>query len=92
MTDATARFVVDRREGQTLVIEDATGAMIDVPANELPSNCRAEGAVLEVPMTHGAPNWGDAKRNRAEERRILKDLGARLDRLRRKDPGGDVEL
>jgi hypothetical protein len=45
-----------------------------------------------VPFSHGAPHWADAKRNRAEERRIIKELGARMDKLRRKDPGGDVEL
>lgn len=75
-----------------LVLEADDGSLADVPANDLPSACRAEGAVLDVPISFGSPQWGSAKRNRAEERRRVTDLTKRMERLRRKDPGGDVEL
>jgi len=92
MSDQTARFVVDRREGKFLVIEDSAGAVQDVPVRELPSDCRAEGAVIDVPMSAGAPHWESAKRNRAEERRRVAELKGRMDQLKRGDPGGDVKL
>lgn len=92
MTDRVARFVVDRREGRMLVMEDADGAFQDVPASEVPSVCRVEGAVVDVPLSFGVPEWGSAKRNRAEERRRVTDLTKRMDRLRRKDAGGDINL
>ena len=92
MTAQLARYVVDRREGAMLVVEDAAGGLSDVPANDLPSDCRAEGSVLDVPLNRGVPQWASSKRNRAEERRIVTELGKRMDLLRRNDPGGDVEL
>lgn len=75
-----------------LVVEDEGGALRDVPAASLPKDCRAEGAVLDVPMNGADPQWSKAKRNRAEERRRVTDLTKRMDQLRRKDPGGDVKL
>jgi hypothetical protein len=92
MNEQTARFVVDRREGSTLVIEAPDGGTQDVPASALPAGCRAEGAVLDVPMIDGAPQWSRAKRNRHEERRILEDLRARAQRRADTDAGGDVKM
>lgn len=92
MSDDIRRFVVDRREGKFLVVEDENGAMQDVPERELPSDCRAEGAIVDVPMSSGTPHWEQAHRNRAEERRRLKELGARMDKLRKPPPEGDIEL
>lgn len=92
MTDVVRRYVVDRREGKFLVIEDDAGVMQDVPLRELPSDCRAEGAVIDVPMSGDAPHWEKALRNRAEERRRLKELGGRMDKLRQRETDGDIEL
>jgi hypothetical protein len=92
VTGATERFVVDRREGDTLVVEDANGDLRDVPARELPRSCRSEGVVMDVPVVGGSPQWGQAVRNRTEERRRVTDLTKRMEKLRRRDPGGDVEL
>lgn len=92
MTTQSARFVVDRREGALFVIEDAQGVCRDVPEADLPDDCRAEGAVLEVPLRGGTPQWARATRDRAEERRRVTDLTNRMRRLREKDSGGDIEL
>jgi len=86
-------FVIDRREENTLVIVSDDDRSIDVPVTHVPKSCRAEGAVLRVPIgTDGVPQWEKAKRDRAEERRRLAELRKRTDRLRRSDPGGDVVL
>jgi hypothetical protein len=87
------RFVVDRREGAHLVLESEQHACHDVQATKLPTQCRREGAVLDVPLDEkGNPIWKQASRNHAEELRRLQVAAAQLERLRRSDPGGDVEL
>ncbi len=91
-TDAVV-FVVDRREGDVVVVVDDQGAAIDVAARDLPKGARAEGAVLRVPVDpDGAPRWRDALRDRAEERRRRAEMTERIERLRRTDRGGDIEL
>ena len=86
-------FVVDRREGRTLVLIADDDASFDVPASRLPKACRTEGAVLRVPIgVDDAPQWADAIRDREEEARRLANLEKRIRRLRRSDPGGDVIL
>ena len=88
----TARMTVDRREGQVVVVIDDAGRKHDVPVAELPQNCRAEGAVLDVPLDGATPRWQAARRNHAEEGGRLKEAGERIVRMRKRDPGGDVEL
>ena len=88
-----ATFVVDRREGDVVVVTDERGHVTDIAASALPKSARVEGAVLRVPLDeYGAPQWGDAVRDRTEERRRRADLARRQEALRRTDPGGDVEL
>lgn len=86
-------FVVDRREGAIVVLVGDDDASIEVKADLLPTPCRAEGAVLRVPIDgHGQPDWSDATRDRAEEARRIGELEKRAERMRRSDPGGDVAL
>ena len=86
-------YVVDRREGRMLVLIDDDDASVDVAASRLPKECRAEGAVLRVPLdAAGAPAWTDASRDRAEEELRIADLAKRAQRLLSSDPGGDVVL
>lgn len=86
-------FVVDRREGDTLVMIDDEGRTIDVPSARLPKPCRAEGAVVRVAADgEGGLLWETARRDRAEERRRIAELAGRARRLRRSDPGGDIVL
>ena len=89
----TARYTVDRREAEFLVLVDEQGASLDVPANALPPGCRRAGSVLDVPVNGGGqPQWKRATRNNAEEERRLREARAELERLRGTDPGGDVRL
>lgn len=89
----SAVFVIDRREGDMIILENDAGTTIDVEARHLPRGCRAEGAALRVELApDGSPLWADAVRDRAEERRRQSDASKRIERLRRSDPGGDVDL
>lgn len=86
-------FVVDRRENQIAVLIDDAGNATEVEASRLPRHCASEGAVLRVPLgLDSAPDWNRAVRDRTEEKRRLSLLAARLEKLRGKDPGGDVSL
>lgn len=87
------RVVIDRREGSVFVAIDDRETVYEVPSKSLPSKCRQEGAVLDVPLdTSSQPTWKDAVRNAEEEAKRLREGHERLGRLRRADPGGDVQL
>ena len=87
----SARFVVDRRENEFLVLLDEQGKALDVPANALPADCRRSGAVLDAPLSaDGHPQWGKAARNRDEEQRRLKESSEQLARLRGRAPERSV--
>jgi hypothetical protein len=95
-TPAGRVYVVDRLEvagvGRVAVLVPDTGASVDVPASALPKGMAAEGAVLRVPVRGGAPVWGEAVRDAAEEARRKAAARARVEKLRGRDPGGDVVL
>jgi hypothetical protein len=90
---AMGMFAVDRKEGDVVVVVDEDGRVTDVPSVRLPAQARREGAVLRVPLdSAGMPSWEDAVRDRGEERRRRAMMAARIERLKRTDPGGDIEL
>ena len=91
MTDERRCYAVDRVEGDRVVlIGDHDGGIVEVPLASLPFRVR-EGVVLRVPLgASGRPEWARAERDEAEERRRLEEGEARLERLRRRDPRGDV--
>lgn len=92
-SEASVRLTVDRREGKLFLLMGEDGKSFDVSAKELPPECKKEGAVLDVPVgPESQPLWRRAVRNHAEEARLLRDAASRLERLRRTDPGGDVDL
>ena len=87
------RVVVDRREGNVIVLTDDHGDSFDVPSAQLPEPCRSEGAVLDVPLDASAqPRWREACPNDAEQKKRLKENRQTLEELKRRDPGGDVTL
>ena len=93
MTAPTKRFVVDRREGRIIVVVGDDDVSYDVSSSHLPPDCRAEGAVFDAPVgNNGKPSWKQAKRNSEEEGKRITEANERLDRLRRRDPGGDISL
>lgn len=89
----TLRVAVDRREGAVVVLIDDAAETYEVTAKRLPSDCRKEGAVLDIPLSAtGQPQWNEAVRNRAEEAKRTVEANERLQRLRGTDPGGDVQI
>lgn len=86
-------WVVDRmEEGIAILVEDEGEIVVEVSAADLGDHA-VEGAVLLVPLGEvGEPIWGEAVRAEDEEADRLEDAEGRLDRLRKRDPGGDVDL
>ena len=85
-------YTVDRvRKGRATLIGDA-GDELDVVLGELPA-ALTEGAVLRVPLDEeGALDWAAAWIDTEETERRRRDAQRIIDELRRRDPGGDIEL
>jgi hypothetical protein len=86
-------WVVDRVAGDVArLVEDDTGARQEVPRRDLPQDTR-EGDVLRVPLDEaGRPDWRLATADERLRCERLDEARAALERLRRRDPGGDVKL
>lgn len=84
-------YAVDRIEEHMAVLIADDGTVHEVRSAELGVNAR-EGAVLRVPLANGAPQWALAERDRVEEASRSMAAQARLEQLRRDDPGGDLSL
>lgn len=93
MSEQSRILVVDRVEGERAVlVDDETRARLEVATAELPFVVR-EGDVLRVPpTTQGELDWESATADEELKRKRLEDALRRLDRLKRRDPGGDVTL
>lgn len=91
--DPSKIFVVDRREGKFVVLVDDDGNTTEVEAASLPPRCRREGTVLRVPIGGGSvPLWRKAASDPVEKKRRLAEATALLEKLKAKDPGGDIVL
>lgn len=87
-----AVYVVDRLEGRFAVLVDDDGAEdVLVERKTFPFEVE-EGMVLRVPVAEGRADWRLAEADEAERERRLEDERARMNRLRSRDPGGDLEL
>jgi len=89
---ASRIWVVDRVEPPVaVVVADDDERQVAVPLSRLPASVQA-GAVLRVPEADGGPDWEAAKVDEELRRARIQDAEAALDRLRRRDPGGDIVL
>ena len=85
-------WVVDRVEGAIAVlVRDGDERTEDVPVRALPGGSR-DGSVLRVPEPDGRPDWTAAVLDEDARRARLREAEEVLERLRRRDPGGDIEL
>lgn len=93
MTDERALWIVDRIEGERVVlVEDATDRTAEVGRSGIGVAVR-EGAALRVPvLASGKLDWLGAHRDEAEEEARRDEARRILDDLRRRDPGGDVSF
>lgn len=88
----TERFyAVDRLGRKRVVVIGDDGNKLEVSRGELPSQLQ-EGDVLRVPLAGGELDWASARVDEGETERRRREAQRLLDRLRKRDPGGDVEL
>ena len=89
---AECLWIVDRVEGSVAVlVRDGDERTENMPVETLPAGIR-EGTVLRVPEADGRPDWAAAALDEDARRARLREAEDVLRRLRRRDPGGDVEL
>jgi hypothetical protein len=93
-----AVYVVDRlTRAQVVLVRDDDAAVVRVgrgrfEAAEEGGQLR-EGVVVRVPISAaGRAEWGRAVVDEEETERRLEEARARLERLRERDPGGDLVL
>ncbi len=89
-----ATYVVDRIENRFVVLipDDERFEDESVPASVLPKGI-SEGAVLMVPSRgDGTLVWEEAELDEEARLRRLREAQQRLDRLAKRDPGGDITL
>jgi hypothetical protein len=90
-SNETCFFVVDRIEGRTAVLMLDTAEEHGVPLRKLPVGTR-EGTVLRVDNDDGAMDWSTARIDEAETVLRQREAAHILNRLRKRDPGGDISL
>ncbi len=89
----TERFyAVDRIGDKAATLVCDSGDTITVALQDLPAGIR-EGTVLCVPRdAQVGPDWRSAQIDAAETERRRREAEETLKELRRRDPGGDIEL
>ena len=73
------------------MVRDEDAYRKDVPVGMLPAGT-LEGTVLRVPEVRGRPIWSHAAADEAMRAERLREAEEVLQRLRRRDPGGNVVL
>ena len=92
MTERQELWIVDRLEGDRVVVERALHEVLTLPRALLPAGAR-EGDALRVAVTAAA---GESRlvitRDEAETRRRAADAKRLQGDLASRDPGGDIKL
>lgn len=92
MTEGERIYVVDRLEGDVVVLIGDNSKAVDVRASDLSVEV-AEGDCLRVPVkADGTEAWQRAWLDEELREQRLKENQAVLDELKKRDPGGDVVL
>lgn len=88
----TDYYSVDRIEGQQAILVGDSGEEHSVQLHQLPGGT-IEGTVLRlIRDADGLLDWQSAQIDQAEAERRTQEAEDLLNKLRRRDPGGDVEL
>lgn len=87
-----AYYVIDRFEGSTAVIVADDGREFEVPRRALPEDV-SEGTVMRLNLDNPVTgDWSAAAVDEAEQARRQRQARKTLDRMKRSDSGGDIEL
>lgn len=85
-------FVIDRIEGSTAVVVADDGREFEVPRRALPEDAD-EGTVLRLNLDHPVTgDWSAAAVDDEERARRQRQARKTLDRMKRSDSGGDIQL
>ncbi len=88
----TEHYSVDRIEGEQAVLVGDRGEEHSVQLHQLPGET-TEGTVFSVMLdADGLLDWQSAQIDQAESKRRAQEAEDLLNKLRRRDPGGDVDL
>ena len=88
----TEHYSVDRIEGALVILVGDSGEEHSVQLHLLPGGT-TEGTVLRVMLdADGRLDWQSAQIDKAEAQRRTQQAEDLLNKLRRRDPGGDVDL
>ena len=83
---------IDRIEGTVAVAETDEGQHFEIAVKTFGEKPR-EGMIYRVPLDRsGKPDWPNAVPDPAEQAKRKSDLTARMNTLRKRDSGGDIEL
>jgi len=84
-------YVVDRIEGELIVlVDDSGGDKVNMDSWELP--VVNEGDVLVVQLQNDKPQWGKVTVLPEEARKRYEESRKQIEELKKRDPGGDIEL
>ena len=84
-------LTIDRIEGSVAVLVSDAGASYEVGRSALPAEAR-EGTVLIVGGDASGIDWSSARVDADEKGRRVDRAEEALAELRRRDPGGDIQL
>ncbi len=88
----TEHYSVDRIEGEQAILVGDSGEEHSVQLHQLPGGT-TEGTVLRVMRdADGRLTWQSAQIDQTEAKRRTQEAEDLLNKLRRRDPGGDVDL
>lgn len=92
MSEGERIYVVDRLQGDVVVLVGDDSGAVEVSRSELPVEV-AEGDCLRVPVAEdGTGAWQRARIDEELREQRLRENQKVLDELRKRDPGGDVVL
>jgi hypothetical protein len=85
-------YVVDRIEGELVVlVADESGEKVNLDSWELPAV--DEGTVLAVKVdANNKPQWGSVSVLDEETERRRKHGSEQIEELKKRDPGGDINI
>ena len=85
-------YVVDRLKSVHVELVSDDGELVELSRSDLPEEVE-ERSVLVVPLDdEGKPDWSGARLDEEERERRRRASQEILNRMRGRDPGGDVNL
>ena len=88
----THQFIVDRHEGELSVVEVDGKTFLDLPRWLLPPATRSDDVLAVAVEADGDRAVVTLTRDAAATARAQAEAAAAVERLKRRDPGGDVRL